>query len=58
MNSDCEAASIGLFSVLEAQGKVSRVGGREDIGVCNFTSSLEITVSRLNGTSPAPLKPA
>lgn len=38
--------------------RFSRVGGRDDVGVCKFTSNFEITSSELNGTISVSCLPA
>lgn len=45
MDSDCEIASVGLFSVLETQGVGISGTPSIEVGVRSFTSSLEISRS-------------
>ena len=54
VNLKCKVAFVGLFSVREASGEVSRNGGREDVRICNFTSNFVIRIFGLKDTSPAP----
>ena len=52
-----EVALVGLFDILEAQGRASREGGQEVIGVCKSASSFPITVSGTkHKITPAPRK--
>lgn len=57
MNVDCEVASYGFCGVLATQGLVV-VGGGIGVGVRSLISSVEMTASGSNGTSPVARKPA
>ena len=50
---DCDLNSRVLLSVLDCQ-VVALIGG--GVGVCGWTSRVDITASGLNGTRPAALK--
>jgi hypothetical protein len=50
--------SFRLFSVRKAQGRLFRVGGREDVGIFNFISNFAIIIPGLKGINPALWKPA
>jgi hypothetical protein len=46
-----------VCGVLEVQGEESLAASSGGVGVRNYTSSFEITFSRLRGARPAPLNP-
>jgi hypothetical protein len=56
INSVYELVSIGFYSVLETQW-VAGSGGLVGIGVCNWLSSFEMTLSGSYGIRLVPAKP-
>ena len=52
-----ESASRGFCGILETQGSAAPTGGPVGVGVYNYMSNLERTLSGLYGTRPAPAKP-